>query len=422
VDGEGEIPQLLSETFRAEWARLVAAVMRLVGDLRTAEDVVQDVLLTALDRWPLAGVPDKPAAWLMTACRNRAFNVLRDAGRARDRTAAIAPLVSAHDDELEPPPAIGDDRLRLVFICCHPVLPVDAQVALTLRMLGGLSTVEIARAWHVPTATMAQRIVRAKRVLTEQRVPFEEPAADELADRLPAVLDVVYLIFNEGYLPSAGDQLTKVPLAAEAHRLARLLTDLLPGQPEVWALRALIAFGRSRDDARTDQHGNLIILEYQDRSRWNQSLIDEGVSALATAEASTSQPVTSLAVQARIAACHATAVNFAATDWNTIVGCYDQLLARNPNPVVALNRTVAVAMAHGPRRALALVDTLIVQPALTRSHRVWAVRADLHRRLGNHARAAADYERALALVDNDVERRYLTDMRDKSRTQAGQDN
>ena len=257
VSEDRDAAQRLAATFRDEWPRLVATVMRLVGDLQTAEDVVQDVLVAALDRWPLAGVPASPAAWLMTACRNRARNVLRDAGRADHRTTALAPLLALGDDAYHPP-AIEDDRLRLIFICCHPVLPVDARVALTLRMVGGLSTVEIARAWHVPTATMAQRVVRAKRTLAEARVPFEEPTGQDLADRLPAVLDVVYLIFNEGYLASSGDQLTRAPLAAEAHRLARLLTDLLPGQPGPWALRALIAFHRSRDAARTDPAGDLV--------------------------------------------------------------------------------------------------------------------------------------------------------------------
>jgi len=292
-----------------------------------------------------------------------------------------------------------------MFICCHPVLPQDAQAALTLRMLGGLSTSDIARAWHVPESTMAQRIVRAKRTLAQRRVPFEEPHGDDLARRLPAVLDVIYLIFNEGYLAHGGDQLTRPPLAAEAHRLARLLTDLLPGEPEAWALRALIAFHRSRDDARLDPQGNLVTLEHQDRTRWDRTLVNEGRSSL---EKAGDGP---LATQARMAAHHATAPSFADTDWAAIVACYDALLERQSSPVLALNRAVAVAMADGPRTALPLLEALVTDPALAKSHRVWSVRADLLRRLGERVRAAEDFDRALALVDNDVERRYLTDAR-----------
>jgi RNA polymerase sigma-70 factor, ECF subfamily len=401
----------LAATFRDEWPRLVATAMRLVGDLQAAEDVVQDVLVSALDRWPLTGVPDRPAAWLMTACRNRALNVLRDSGRARDRTLALVPLLAGGDGDMPEDRAIEDDRLRLVFVCCHPVLPVDARVALTLRMVGGLSTTEIARAWHVPAATMAQRIVRAKRTLAEKKVPFEEPTGTELAERLPAVLDVVYLVFNEGYLASAGERLTRAPLAAEAHRLARLLTELLPDEPGPWALRALIAFHRSRDAARTDPAGDLVPLEHQDRSRWDRELIDEGVEALARAGTAGSPLLT----QARIAACHATAPSFAETDWPAIVAGYDELLAAGSNPVAALNRAVAVALASGPRPALPLLDELVADPALARSHRVWAVRADLRRRAGDQPGAVADYDRALALVDNEVERRYLTRMREDQR-------
>ncbi len=401
----------LAATFREEWPRLVAAAMRVVGDLQATEDVVQDVLVAALDRWPLTGVPANPAAWLMTACRNRARNLLRDDGRARDRIAALVPLLA--DGTGEPPdrPAIGDDRLRLVFICCHPVLSPDARVALTLRMVGGLSTAEIAHAWHVPEPTMAQRIVRAKRTLADRKVPFEEPAGADLADRLPAVLDVVYLIFNEGYLASAGDRLTRAPLALEAHRLARLLTDLLPGQPGPWALRAMIALHRSRDAARTDPSGALVTLEHQDRSRWDPALITEGVDALAAATKANGPGAGPLLLQARIAACHATAPSFAGTDWATIVACYDELLAQAPGPVVALNRAVAVAYAAGPDQALPLLDELVTDPALARSHRAWAVRADLRGRTGDRTGAVEDYDRALALVDNDVERRYLTDAR-----------
>jgi RNA polymerase sigma factor (sigma-70 family) len=412
-DGEPAATRL-DAVFRDEWPRLVAATVRIVGDLQTAEDVVQDVLVSALDRWPLTQVPDNPGAWLMTACRNRAVNLVRDSGRAQRRIVGLVPLLGS--DGEEPAPAIPDDRLRLVFICCHPVLAPDARVALTLRMLGGLSTSDIARAWHTPEATMAQRIVRAKRVLAERKVPFEEPTGADLANRLPAVLDVVYLIFNEGYLAGSGDQLTRAPLAVEAHRLARLLTDLLPGQSEPWALRALIAFNRSRDAARADDRGELVTLEYQDRSRWDRALIAEGVDALAAADKHQPPVPGPLLLQARVAACHATAASFADTDWPAVVAGYDQLLTRTANPVVALNRAVAVAHASGPDHALPLLDELVRNQSLARTHRVWAVRADLRRRSGDRTGAVADYDQALVLVDNDIERRHLTAARETTHT------
>ena len=413
MSAEDGVSVLLAETFRTEWARLVALTMRLVGDLQAAEDVVQDVLVSAMDRWPLVGVPDEPAAWMMTACRNRALNVLRDSGRARVRMKELATTLDAGpSDDVPSAPTIPDDRLRLVFICCHPVLPVDAQVALTLRMLGGLSTEEIARAWHLPSATIGQRIARAKRTLAEKKVPFEEPTGAELARRLPAVVDVVYLIFNEGYLASSGVQLMRRPLAMEAHRLSRLLTDLLPDQPTPWALRALIAFQRSRDDTRLDKSGRLLTLEQQDRSRWNRVLIAEGRDAMARAEdAIVGRVPDPLLLQARIAGCHATAPSYDATDWTTIRDCYDHLLAGTHNPVVALNRAVAVAMVDGPEAALPLLDALVDDPALAKAHRVWAVRADILRRMGDRGRAVLDYDIALAQVDNDIERHHLADMR-----------
>jgi RNA polymerase sigma factor (sigma-70 family) len=304
---DGDLPELLSELFRAEWARLVATSMRLVGDLQTAEDVVQDVLMSALDRWPLTEVPANPAAWLMTACRNRALNVLRDNGRARDRTRALGPLVIGEvSDDLAEEPSIEDDPLRLMFICCHPALPVDNRVALTLRMVGGLSTEDIARAWHAPTATIAQRIVRAKKLLAQRRVPFVEPAGEELAQRLPAVLDVVYLIFNEGHLASSGDRLTRSSLTIEAQRLSRLLTELLPDQPQTWALRSLIALQRSREDSRVGPDGKLRTLEQQDRDRWDPAQIAEGLDALSRACACTGDRAeAALLIQARLAAYHA---------------------------------------------------------------------------------------------------------------------
>ena len=400
----------LAATFRDEWPRLVAASMWITGDLQAAEDVVQETFITALDRWPLLGVPERPGAWLMTVCRNRARNVIRDAGRAEQRSRALRPLLSEAQPGPEVPPEIPDDRLRLIAMCCHPLLPADAQVALTLRMVAGLTTEEIAHGFHLPAATIAQRIVRAKRTLAAHQVTF---AADEpgLAGRLPSIIDVVYLVFNEGYLPSAGSTLTRGDLALEAHRLAGLLTDAAAGEPEPWALRALLSFHLSRQATRTGADGALLTLDAQDRSRWDQGLISDGVAALHRARASGARGP--LLLQAELAAAHATARAFAGTDWPAIVVLYDELLGFENTPVVALNRAVAVAMAAGPAAALPLVSELSGDPALRRSHRVWSVRADLHRRLRDTAAALADYDHAISLVSNDVERRYLTGARDR---------
>jgi RNA polymerase sigma factor (sigma-70 family) len=398
-----EAEAALTTTFRTEWPRLVGAALRIVGDLQAAEDIVQETLLAALDRWPLLGVPERPGAWLMTACRNRARNVVRDTGRAEQRALSLRPLLAGQaprDGEMR---GITDDRLRLIAMCCHPLLPTDAQVALTLRMVAGLTTEEIARGFHQPVATVAQRIVRAKRTLKEHRVAFADDDPD-IAGRLPSVLDVIYLVFNEGYLPAAGDQLTRGDLAQEGHRLACLLTELTADQPEPWALRALLSFQLSRWDTRISAEGALLTLDAQDRSRWNRALIDDGVQALARARTGQRGP---LLLQAEMARCHATAPEFRATDWAAILALYDELQAVQDTPVVALNRAVAVAMASGPAAALPLLDRLVDEPALGRGHRVWAVRADLHHRLGDRAAALADYARALDLVSNDVERRYL---------------
>jgi len=403
----------LAATFRAEWPRLVGAALRIVGDLQTAEDIVQETLLTAIDRWPLLGVPERPGAWLMTACRNRARNAIRDAGRAQQRTLSLRPLLAGQapvDDEVR---EIADDRLRLMAMCCHPLLPTDAQIALTLRMVAGLTTDEIARGFHASAATIAQRIVRAKRTLTEHRVAFADDDPD-IAGRLPSILDVIYLVFNEGYLATTGAQLTRGDLAAEGHRLACLLTELTPNQPEPWALRALLSFQLSRWDTRTSGDGVLLTLDAQDRGRWNRELIDDGARALARARNGDRGP---LQLQAELACCHATAPTFADTDWAAILVLYDELHAIQDTPVVALNRAVAVAMASGPADALPLLDKLTGDPALRHGHRVWAVRADLHHRLGDTTAALADYARALDLVSNDVERRYLAEARQRA---AGQ--
>jgi RNA polymerase sigma factor (sigma-70 family) len=400
----------LTAVFSGEWPRLIGAAARIVGDLQTAEDVVQETLLTALDKWPLRGVPDRPGAWLMTVCRNRARNVVRDSGRERQHSAALIPLLASPVGPAEPAlPAIADDRLRLIVMCCHPALSVDAQVALTLRMVGGLTTEEIAHGFHVPVSAVAQRIVRAKRALKAQRAEFACSESD-VGARLPAVLDVIYLIFNEGYLVASGETLTRSDLAAEAYRLIRMVTELVPGQADTWALRALLSFQLSRWATRTDSDGALLTLDAQDRGQWNADLIDDGVSALARAR---SAGRGQLLLQAELAACHATAPSFEQTRWDVIVGIYDELLELSATPVVALNRAVAVAMRDGPATALPLLDRLAEDAALRDSHRVWAVRADLHRRLGDVKAAIADYDRALELVTNEAERRYLAAARQR---------
>jgi RNA polymerase sigma-70 factor, ECF subfamily len=397
----------LAVTFRGEWPRLVAAALRISGDLQTAEDAAQDSFLAALDTWALAGVPERPGAWLMTVCRNRARNAVRDAGRADQKAKSLQPLLTGQSSAGDGPPAIADDRLRLIAMCCHPLLSTNAQVALTLRMVAGLTTEEIARGFHAPIPTVAQRIARAKRVLTEHKVTFtsDDPVVH---GRLPAILDVIYLIFNEGYLAATGGTLTRGDLAFEGYRLCCLLTQLTPGEAAPWALRALVCFQLSRWTTRTGDGGELLTLDAQDRSRWDRALIADGVHALTQARPGGRGP---LLLQAELAACHATAPSSDATDWAAIVALYDELLAIEDSPVVALNRAVAVATASGPATALPLLDDLASDPALARSHRIWAVRADLHCRLGHTPAALDDYQQALELVRNDVERRYLTDAR-----------
>ena len=403
--------EALTAAFREEWPRLIAAALRITGDLQLAEDVAQETLMAALDRWPLQGIPDRPGAWLMTACRNRARNLVRDAGRAQQRITSLRPLLdgtpTARDQapgHVGDDPDIADDQLRLIAMCCHPLLPADGQVALTLRMVAGLTTQEIARGFHVPAGAIAQRIVRAKRTLREYRVAFATDDPDIRA-RLGSVLDVIYLTFNEGYLPAEAESLTRGDLAFEARRLACLLTHLMPDEPDPWALRSLLSFQLSRWATRADPDGELLTLDAQDRGQWDGELIADGVACLARARVG---PRGSLLLQAELAACHATAPSFAATDWTAIVALYDELLAVQDTPVVALNRVVAVAMADGPAAALPVLDELARDPVLAGSHRVWAVRADVNRRSGRLAAALADYDRALQLANNQAERRYLT--------------
>ena len=397
----------LTAAFRAEWPRLIAAGLRITGDLQTAEDLAQETLLAALDRWPLQGIPDRPGAWLMTVCRNRARNFVRDDSRAQQRIASLRPLLDRVPPEGREIPEIADDRLRLIAMCCHPVLGDDAQVALTLRMVAGLTTEEIARGFNAPAAAIAQRIVRAKRTLREHRVAFATDEPD-IRGRLASILDVIYLVFNEGYLPAESDSLTRGDLAFEGRQLACLLTSLVPGEPEPWALRALLSFQLSRWATRTGPDGGLLTLDVQDRGQWDRELIADGIAALERARGGPRGP---LLLQAELAACHAPAPSFAATDWGAMVALYDELLAVQDTPVVALNRAVAVAMAAGPEAALPALDELARHPVLAGSHRVWAVRADVNRRAGRTAAALADYDRALELVKNQAERRYLVQAR-----------
>ena len=397
----------LAQVFREEWPKLIGAAFRIVGDLQAAEDVVQDTLVTALDRWPLQGVPDRPGAWLMTACRNRARNLVRDAGREQQRIESLRRLPQGQPGPAADQPQIADDRLRLIVMCCHPLLPADAQVALTLRMVAGLTTEEIARAFHLPTTAIAQRIVRAKRTLRQHGVTFADDDLD-IRSRLSSVLDVIYLAFNEGYLPATGQTVTREDLAREAHRLARMLTELAPDETDTWSLRALLSFQLSRWATRAGPDGALLTLEAQDRNQWDCALIGDGIAALAQARQGSRSE---LLLQAELAACHATASSFAATDWKAIVELYEELASMQDSPVVALNHAVAVAMADGPEAALPLLDQLAEDPSLRDSHRVWAVRADLHHRAGHAEAAVADYDVAIGLADNQAERHYLEESR-----------
>jgi RNA polymerase sigma factor (sigma-70 family) len=404
-----ETETALTALFRHEWPRLIAAALRITGDLQSAEDAAQETLLAALDRWPLQGVPDRPGAWLMTACRNRARNMVRNDGRARQRIASLRPLLNGPpglvvEASAVEAPYIADDQLRLIAMCCHPLLSTDAQVALTLRMVAGLTTAEIARGFTLPSATVAQRIVRAKRTLSRHQVAFATDDPD-IGSRLTSILDVIYLIFNEGYLPAEGESLTRGDLAFEAQRLAGLLTSLLPAEPDPWALRSLLSFQLSRWPTRLATDGTPLTLESQDRSQWDRDLIDDGICSLHRARRAVGRGP--LLLQAELAACHATAPSFGATDWAAIVALYDELLAIHDTPVVALNRAVALAIGTGPAAALPELNRLACDPALATSHRVWAVRADVHRRAGHHAAAIADYDRALELAGNQAERRYL---------------
>jgi RNA polymerase sigma factor (sigma-70 family) len=418
---KGSINGAIDAVWRIESPRLIAGLARIVRDVGIAEDLAQDALVAALQQWPKSGVPDNPGAWLMAAAKHRAIDHFRrstllerkheELGRElATREMAVPDFTAALDDD------VGDDLLRLVFVSCHPVLSTEARVALTLRLLGGLTTEEIARAFLVPEPTIAQRIVRAKRTLADKRVPFEVPRGPELAARLSSVLEVIYLIFNEGYSATAGDDWMRPALCEDALRLGRILAELAPREPEVHGLVALMEIQASRSGARVGASGEPILLLDQNRARWDQLLISRGLAALARSENIRSKklhagddggPPGPYALQAAIAACHARARTPEETDWTQIVALYSELARRMPSPVVELNRAVALAMAFGPAAGLELVDALTAEPSLENYHLLPSVRGDLLKKLGRMDEARTEFERAASLTRNTRERELL---------------
>jgi RNA polymerase sigma factor (sigma-70 family) len=402
----------IDAVWRIESAKVIAALARMVGDVGAAEDLAQDALVIALEKWPETGVPDNPGAWLMAAAKRRAIDLFRrnklldrkheELGHELDekQESDVADIEAALDDD------IGDDLLRLIFTSCHPVLSTEARVALTLRLLGGLTTDEIARAFLVPEATVAQRIVRAKKTLREAKVPFEVPRGAELAERLSSVLEVIYLVFNEGYSATAGDDWVRPGLCEDALRLGRILAELASDEGEVHGLVALMEIQASRLRARTGPSGEPILLLDQDRARWDYVLINRGLAALERAER-TGRPPGAYTLQAAIAACHARARTAEETDWRRIAALYEALALVAPSPVVELNRAVAVAMAFGPEAGLEIVDRLTSERALSSYHLLPSVRGDLLFKLGRKEEARAEFERAASLTRNARERTLL---------------
>ena len=393
---------LIDELVRRESARVVGMLVRMLGSVDRAEETFQEGLVAALERWPVEGVPRNPAAWLVTVAKHRAIDAIRLERLHETKHETIA-------REAPPTPAspvgLPDDRLRLVFTCCHPALSTESQVAITLRLVCGLGTDEIARAFLVSEPTIAQRLVRAKRTIAERRLPYEVPSAAELPERLSAVLAVVYLVFNEGYMASAGTLLQRVDLAREAIELGTLLAELLPDEPELHGLMALMELQTSRSAARTDAAGEIVLLEDQDRGRWDRTRIARGLGWLARSRAS--DDAGPYRLQAEIAGCHATAASWAATDWHRIATLYAALAAVTPSPVVELNRAVAVGMAFGPAAGLELVDALASEPSLKGYHHLPSARGDLLEKLGRTGEARAEFERAASLTQNARERELL---------------
>ena len=419
-----DVHRAIDAVWRIEAPRLIAGLARIVRDVGVAEDLAQDALVAALEKWPASGIPEKPGAWLMATAKNRAIDQLRhrtlaerkheDLGRAIDerRQAEIEELEDAIDDD------IGDDLLRLIFTACHPVLSTEARVALTLRLLGGLTTDEIARAFLVPEPTVAQRIVRAKKTLADKEVPFEVPRSAEREARLASVLEVLYLIFNEGYLATAGEDLVRPGLCEEALRLGRVLAELAPNEPEVHGLVALMEIQASRLRARTGPAGEPVLLADQNRALWDQLLIRRGLAGLARVER-LSLADGPYVLQARIAACHARARSAGETDWKQIASFYAELARLSPSPIVELNRAVAVGMASGPAAGLQLADALQSEPALAGYHLLPAVRGDLLEKLGRREEARAEFERAAVLTRNERERELLSRRAASQRSEPG---
>ncbi|WP_373685940.1 RNA polymerase sigma factor [Streptomyces lunaelactis] len=402
--------ETVEAVFRIESARIIAGVTRIVRDVGIAEELAQDALVAALEQWPESGVPDKPGAWLMATAKHRAIDLVR---RKETYARKLADVGRALEDVAPPPEPPGpddidDDLLRLIFTACHPVLSTDARIALTLKLLGGLTTEEIARAFLASEPAVAQRIVRAKRSLARAGVPFEVPYGSDRAERLGSVLEVIYLVFNEGYSATAGDDLLRPALCEDALRLARVLQGLMPKEPEVHGLAALLEFQASRIPTRTGPAGEPVLLAEQNRSRWNRLLIRRGVEALHRAGRGP------YALQAAIAACHTQAVTYEDTDWTTIATLYGQLAALMPSPVVELNRAVAVSMAEGPEAGLALVDALADEPALKDYHLLPSVRGDLLERVGRTEEARAEFERAASLTRNAREKELLLERASRS--------
>ncbi|MER6145323.1 RNA polymerase sigma factor [Streptomyces sparsogenes] len=401
-----EAVQATETVFRIESARIIAGVTRIVRDIGLAEELAQDALVAALEQWPESGVPDNPGAWLMATARHRAIDLVRRKETYARKLAEVGRTLtdaSPPDYAEDPAEDIDDDLLRLIFTACHPVLSTEARVALTLRLLGGLTTQEIARAFLAPEPTVAQRIVRAKRALAKAGVPFEVPYGSDRAARLASVLEVIYLIFNEGYSATAGDDLLRPALCEDALRLARVLAALMPQEPEAHGLAALLEFQASRTPARTGPDGEPVLLADQNRAKWSHFHIRRGVEALHRAGHGP------YSLQAAIAACHAQAARYEDTDWATIATLYGRLMALTPSPVIELNRAVAISMSQGPAAALPLVDALTDEPALKDYHLLPSVRADLLKRLGRESEARTEYERAAALTRNTRERRLLLD-------------